>query len=61
MADPKALSSALREKLNISTSYASELANGKRLPSLTLAVQIQEKLGIPASAWLDQKPVEDAA
>lgn len=42
----------LRDKLGLSVSYASELANGRRLPSLTLATRIEAEMGIPASTWI---------
>lgn len=62
--DPKALAATLREKLSVSAAYASELANGRRQPSLTLAVRIEQELGIPAAAWIgrpDPKSDQDAA
>lgn len=59
-ADPKALAANLRDKLQVSSAYASELANGKRQPSLSLAVRIERELGIPAAAWIG-RPTQDAA
>ena len=50
--DPKNLASDLRDKLGLSNSYASEIANGRRAPSLRLAVDIEQKLGIPPRHWL---------
>jgi transcriptional regulator with XRE-family HTH domain len=49
--DPKALANRLRDELGVSTGYASDLANGNRSPSLRLALEIQEKLLIPPTAW----------
>ena len=49
---PKEFSKVLRDRLDLSASYASELASGKRSPSLTLAVLIEERLGIPTSFWV---------
>lgn len=44
------LSRKLRS-LGLSKSYASELANGRRLPSLLLARRIETELGIPMNSW----------
>ena len=41
----------LREKIGLSQGYASDLANGKRRPSLKLAVRIQREIGIPITHW----------
>lgn len=35
----------------VSPSYASLLANGRRTPSLDLALDLEEALGIPVAAW----------
>lgn len=37
--------------IGISESHASLIANRKRLPSLGLALKIEQKLGIPPSFW----------
>lgn len=37
--------------IGVRKSYAYMLAGGERTPSLGLALKIEEKLGIPASAW----------
>lgn len=37
--------------LGISQPYASELARGKKLPSLRVAQQVEGALGYPAGAW----------
>ena len=37
--------------LGVPSGYASELANGKKTPSLKLAQRIEAALGYPASAW----------
>lgn len=47
----KALAASLREKLHLSTGYASDLANRKRSPSLELAVKIERELGIAVAQW----------
>lgn len=57
---PKDLAAKLREKLGLSAAYASQLANGKREPSLTLAVRIEDALGIPTAAWLNRGGVQQA-
>lgn len=59
-AEPRALAGQLRDKLKMSTGYASDLANGKRVPSLKLAATIEAQLGIPASAWM-KRPHQSAA
>lgn len=51
---------ALREKLGLSRSYASELASGIRKPSLDLALRIEREMGVPASHWV-RPPTEQAA
>ena len=51
---------ALREKFGLSRSYAFELVNRKRKPSLELAVKIEAEFGVPVSAWLDPAPPEAA-
>lgn len=59
----KELAASLRA-LGVSAGYASDLAQGKRQPSLTLAVKIEEQLSIPVAAWLGRKPqvpAQDAA
>ncbi len=60
-AEPKALAGRLRDELKLSTGYASDLANGKRVPSLKVASEIEAKLGIPASAWIHRAAHQDAA
>lgn len=52
--NPKALAKDLREKIGMSAGYASDLAAGKRQPSLDMAVKIERELGIPAAAWIDR-------
>lgn len=38
-------------ELGLSQSYASELTNGRKMPSLRVALKIQHKLGYPVTAW----------
>lgn len=42
------------ERLGISAAYLSDLLNGKKLPSLVLAVQIERETGgaVPATSWV---------
>lgn len=47
------LAAALRG-MGLSKSYASELANGRRRPSLGLAARIETELNIPAATWASQ-------
>jgi transcriptional regulator with XRE-family HTH domain len=58
---PKALAAELRDRVGLSAAYASELAAGKRTPSLALAVKIERELQIPASAWIDRETPADQA
>lgn len=44
----------LREKFALSRSYAFELVNRKKTPSLELAIKIEAEFGVPAKAWLQQ-------
>jgi transcriptional regulator with XRE-family HTH domain len=44
---------ALVERCGLSKSYASELLNGVKRPSLEVAVRIEREFGVPASAWMD--------
>jgi transcriptional regulator with XRE-family HTH domain len=53
---PLKLAEALREQVGVKKSYASQLANGSKMPSLTLAVEIERKLGIPPSHWVGAVP-----
>lgn len=53
-ADPKDFASLLVRAAKISPSYASELANEKRSPSLKLAVQLENACGIPARYWIER-------
>ncbi|WP_367998669.1 helix-turn-helix transcriptional regulator [Shimia thalassica] len=48
------------KRLEISKSYMSDLLNGKRIPSLEVAVRIERATGgaVPASSWINS---EDAA
>lgn len=58
-ANRTALATRLREK-GVSLGYASDLANGRRLPSLPLAARIEEELGIPATAWIENQRLCEA-
>jgi transcriptional regulator with XRE-family HTH domain len=49
---PAISAQALRDRLNLSKGYASDLASGKRKPSLALAVRIERELGIPVAHWV---------
>jgi hypothetical protein len=60
-ADPLKFAEVLRaEPFNLSASFACELANFRKRPSLELAVKIERTLGIPSSAWIDGKLPDDA-
>lgn len=48
-------------KLGLSRSYASELLNRQKTPSLDVAVKIEREFGVPASAWLDAAEHRPAA
>ena len=49
-----ALAHALVSKCGLKQPYSSELVNKRKRPSLTLASEIETKLGIPARAWADE-------
>lgn len=51
---PAITAQALRERLNISKGYASDLASGKRTPSLPLAVRIEREFGVPVAHWVKE-------
>lgn len=46
--------------IGVSESYASLLANGRRSPSLALALKIERELGIPVSQWTSASDGEAA-
>lgn len=48
--DRAALTRKLRDA-NVPRSYAWQLANGKRSPSLALAKRLEADTGIPATSW----------
>ncbi len=48
----KALRDALTQDCGFAKSYASELAAGKKTPSLANASVLEAQLGIPASSWV---------
>lgn len=52
--EPAALAKALIDKAEVSSSYASELANNRRWPSLRLAVRLKRAIGIPPEFWVDR-------
>jgi transcriptional regulator with XRE-family HTH domain len=60
--------SQVANKLGLSRSYASELISGvkagdggaPKVPSLKVAVEIEDEFGVPVRAWLDRDNVEAA-
>jgi len=52
----KALRDVLTQDCGVSISAASEMASGKKKPSLGKAVEIQNVTGIPASEWIGGDP-----
>lgn len=58
--EPRALAKVLVDEAELSTGYASDLANGKVIPSLTLAVKLERRLRIPLRFWADRVPDEAA-
>lgn len=50
--EPAALAKVLMDKARVSPSYASELANNRRWPSLRLAVRLEGEIGIPPKFWV---------
>jgi plasmid maintenance system antidote protein VapI len=53
--EPTDLAKVLVAKAKVSSSYASELANGVRKPSLKMAIKLQRVCGIPASFWIERE------
>lgn len=53
-----ALADMLRE-IGVSHTSASELVNGKKKPSLARAADIEKRLGIPATAWVERVPIKE--
>lgn len=55
------LARSLTEKVGVKGGHAYDLANGRRTPSLALALRIEKALGIPPSAWPmpSKEPVND--
>lgn len=52
---------ALRDRLlgmGMHPSMASELANGPRRPNIKTAAEIEKRIGIAPSAWVDGPPLE---
>ncbi len=49
--EPKEFAKLLRSKVELSASYASELANGIKDPSLEKALEFERVYGIPPSFW----------
>lgn len=47
--------SDLVARLGLSRSYAFELVQRTKTPSLEVAVRIEKEFGVPASAWLAAK------
>jgi transcriptional regulator with XRE-family HTH domain len=48
--------SDLVDRCGLSRSYASELVNRLKTPSLEVAVKIEQEFGVPAATWLtDQR------
>lgn len=45
--------SDLVAKIGLSRSYAFELVNRRKTPSLDIAVRIEQEFGVPAAAWVE--------
>lgn len=58
-AKPILTAKALRE-IGVSKGHASDLINGKRKPSLELAVKIEAQFGVPASRWVEAQATKAA-
>lgn len=58
--DRTALARDLRERAGLSAGYASDLAHGRRGPSLQKALVIRDKLGIAVEVW-PLKPTPNAS
>lgn len=49
--EPKEFAKLLSSKVKLSGGYASDLASGKRKPSLAKAIEFERAYGIPCSFW----------
>jgi transcriptional regulator with XRE-family HTH domain len=54
LSDAAALARVLVDRAKLSQSYASELARGKREPSLKLATRLERELKIPCRFWCER-------
>lgn len=62
MIDEKLVKGALSRWLidiGYSQSMASELVNGNRRPSLSMAAKVETKYGIPAASWNTGPPLNE--
>ena len=52
--EPSEFAKLLASKVKVSPGYASDLANGKRTPSLLKAVNFEREYGIPCRFWVER-------
>jgi transcriptional regulator with XRE-family HTH domain len=52
--NPKELARTLRDRFGLSKGYASQLANGLRVPSLDLAVRLEDEMKIKPRVWVER-------
>jgi len=52
--EPTELAKVLVDRANVSPSYASELANKRKVPSLKMAVRLEQRIGIPPRFWIER-------
>jgi transcriptional regulator with XRE-family HTH domain len=48
---PKEFAKLLASKVKVSPGYASDLARGQRVPSLSKAIEFEKAYGIPCDFW----------
>lgn len=53
--EPRALAKVLVEAAGLSIGYASDLANGKTVPSYAMALKLERELRIPMRFWADNQ------
>lgn len=52
--EPKDFARLLVSEVVVSPGYASDLARGNRIPSLTKAVEFERTYGIPCAFWVER-------
>lgn len=59
-ASTPSITAADLQRIGVSKPYAHQLASRARKPSLTMAVRIEDELGVPVRTWLAPTPKRGA-